>query len=121
MSKRKLVILISAILSSVVTNQTIAGDGTPEFVLINRTGFPIWYLFVKQPGVDYWSGDILNGVLGNDASTKVKLNSKACKWDIQIQYFGGDSATWKNVDTCAMNVMTVTWNSADNKYSAKGQ
>ncbi len=68
--------------------------------LINRTGTPLYGLFLAPSGSGSWSGDLLGGVrldMGEGIDLAFPWGARAIWWDLRVENRQGQSVEWKNI------------------------
>lgn len=85
---------------------TPAGDGGEAssdrtvVELINRTGTPLYGLFLAPSGSGSWTGDLLGGVrldTGEGVDVAFPWGARAIWWDLRVENRQGQSVEWKNI------------------------
>jgi hypothetical protein len=93
--------------------------GRLDFTLVNRTGYTLDRIHVKESNSKNWGGNILEGDLEDGYQTKVTFNATATAdiWDLKVHYKGYDessinSPVWTNIDLTKYNQLTLHWDAA---------
>jgi hypothetical protein len=89
-----------------------ARAGQQDFALVNRTGYQIDEVYVSRSSSRQWGGDIM-GTDALDNGERVNVTFTApdgvCNWDLKVKYNDGDEATWKALNLCSINKVTLFW------------
>lgn len=113
-------------LGLVVAIATLAGSSSfaaddRNVTVVNGTGYGIKFLGFNNPGDNDWSDNELGKVLTDGESVYVKFNNadKGCKWNIRIDWSdpGYPGVLWRNIDLCAVDVLTLKYDRATNTTS----
>ena len=88
---------------------SVAFAGAQDFVLVNNTGFPIYYVNVSPASSDNWQNDILGSqVLMNGESIRVNFGAGNTQyWDIQAIFEDGSAIAWYNIDLLSTYQVTL--------------
>ncbi|MFG1398409.1 hypothetical protein [Roseixanthobacter pseudopolyaromaticivorans] len=91
-------------------------------MLVNNTGYDISHVYVSPTKSDEWEEDVLGkDILEDGDSWKIKFSrsTRTCKWDLKVVYDDDDStATWKNIDLCTVEKITIKYNRKSDTTSA---
>ena len=90
----------------------VARAGQQDFELANKTGYQIDEVYVSRTTSRNWGRDIMGrDALGNGESANVTFTAPdgVCNWDLKVKYNDGDEATWKALNLCEINKVTLYW------------
>src|SRR4051794_13439439 len=77
---------------------------SPDFVLVNSTGYTISEVYLSRPNNDSWGKDIMGqGELDDGEGAKITFDTDACRWDLKVVYDDDDTSVWRNVNLCRIN------------------
>ncbi len=86
--------------------------GNQDFSLLNRTGYQIDEVYVSRATSRNWGEDVMGkDALEDGHSVKITFTApaSACSWDMKVKYNDGDEATWKGLNLCNTNKVTLFW------------
>ena len=88
---------------------SVAFAGAQDFVLVNNTGFPIYYVNVSPASSDNWQNDILGSqVLMNGQYCQVNFPTNGVQyWDLQATFEDGSGLAWYNIDLLSVAQVTL--------------
>ncbi len=88
---------------------SVAFAGAQDFVLVNNTGFPVYYVNVSPASSNSWQNDILGSqVLGNGQYVQVMFPTNGVQyWDLQAVFEDGSSLAWYNIDLLSVAQVTL--------------
>ena len=88
---------------------SVAFAGAQDFVLVNNTGHPIYYVNVSPASSDNWQNDILGSqVLPNGSYCQVQFPTNGVQyWDIQATFEDGSAIAWYNIDLLSTYQVTL--------------
>ena len=88
---------------------SVAFAGAQDFVLVNNTGFPIYYVNVSPASSDNWQNDVLGSqVLPNGSYVQVMFPTNGVQyWDLQATFEDGSSLAWFNIDLLSVAQVTL--------------
>jgi hypothetical protein len=92
---------------------TPAQAGQQDFVILNKTGYPIEEVYVSASSKDEWEEDVLGrDILPAGERTKISFSSdeNACLWDLKVVYEDGEAAEWQGVNLCEISVVALSYN-----------
>ncbi|MBQ7516749.1 MAG: hypothetical protein IJS96_10755 [Schwartzia sp.] len=75
--------------------------GPQDFVLVNNTGRPIYYLNVSPADAKEWMPDILGSKVlmeGEKANVTFQGMDGVKLWDLQAEFEDGSSIVWYDID-----------------------
>lgn len=115
--------LCSAVTAAVLMLSSGAwAQGKQDFTLENQTGYDISHVYVSPSASDKWDEDVLGqDVLEDKAEVDIAFDraEKTCKWDLMVTYADDNSNSfWRNIDLCAVSVITIRYNRATDKSTA---
>lgn len=101
------VLVLAAML--VMAYASVAFAGAQDFVLVNNTGYPIYYVNVSPSGTSDWEEDILGStVLMSGESVQVNFGAGSTQyWDIQATFEDGSGLAWYNIDLLSTYQVTL--------------
>ena len=91
---------------------TVAGAGTQDFVLVNRTGVEIYRLFISETSNDDWEEDVLGqDVLPDGGRLPITFSGRsACFWDMMVTDREDSSITWSGINLCETSTVILVCN-----------
>jgi hypothetical protein len=101
---------------------TPAHAGQQDFVILNKTGYPIEQVYISASSKDDWEEDVLGrDILAAGERTKISFSSDedACLWDLRVVYEDGEAAEWDGVDLCEISVVALSYNRKTGETSAE--
>lgn len=101
-------LLSAVILASASVGAAYAGD--QDFVLVNNSSRQVDSVFVSKVSSNSWEEDVLGrGVLAPRGSITIRFNNRerACRWDMKVKYHGGGEDSWRNINLCSTNRVTL--------------
>lgn len=108
---RAMIVSSVAVLMGSITlvgpDKDAGAQAVQDFILENRTGYPIEEVYVARPNSKIWGRDILGeGFLENGTrkTVRFKPETNACQWDIQVKYDDGTVVEWAT----AFNLCTIS-------------
>ena len=115
----KLLFSITLLLCSVAA---VAKDA--DFVLKNRTGYRIDEVYVAVTASNKWGKNIMQtGSLRDGHYVKIVFpqGNGACNFDIKVKYDDGDVSSWKDVNLCKYQAISLYWNRKAQTTRAVGE
>ena len=101
-----------------------ARAASQDFGLVNRTGFEIESLYLREAGADRWGNNVL-GIesLGPGGRVHVAFarSEQGCGWDLMVRYRNEDTAVWPHVDLCAIRTIALFWDRVTGLTVAKAE
>ena len=76
-----------AIMLALLTAACLAGE--QDFILVNRTGYPIYSVYVSPHNADDWEEDIMGmNVLPNNSQVRVRFSREEDTeyWDLRVDF-----------------------------------
>jgi hypothetical protein len=111
--------LLIPALASFAFSAAPARAESPDFTLVNSTGYTISEVYVSRPNNDDWGKDVMGkNELDDGEGAKITFNTDACRWDLKVVYDDDDTAVWGNVDLCKIRKLTLFWDKAAGKTRA---
>jgi hypothetical protein len=112
---RRLLALVAVVLFAAATHHARAES--PDFVLVNSTGYSISEVYLSRPKSNSWGNDVMGkGSLEDGNGVNITFNTDACVWDLKVVYEEDDStAVWNNVNLCRISKLKLFWDSAAEK------
>ena len=116
--------MLRSLTADAIASLTLAVCGsayaeTPDFVLVNSTGYTISEVYVSRPNNNSWGNDVMGQEsLDDGASVKITFNTDACSWDLKVVYDDDDTAVWGNVNLCKIQKLTLYWDKKTEKTRA---
>ena len=101
---------------------TPAHAGNQDFVILNKTGFPIEQVYVSASAKDEWEEDVLGrDILPAGERTKISFSSdeNACLWDLKVVYQDGESAEWQGINLCEFSIVALSYYRKTGETSAE--
>lgn len=102
-----------------VSGASFAGDA--DFILSNRTGYPLDQVYVSPTHKNNWGRDRLgSNQLANNAWRKFTFgDTKNCVQDIKVVFADDDSEVeWEGFDLCELEKITLRYNRKTGDVSA---
>ena len=83
--------------------------GPQDFVLVNNTGYPIYYVNVSPSNSDSWEEDIMGAdILQNGDAVRISFNvGNQQYWDIQAVFEDESSISWYKIDLLQASQVTL--------------
>ena len=116
MTVQRIALAAAAFLCSLTA---VAGDA--DFLLVNRTGYPIREIYLGPVHQTVWGPDRLGkAVLGNNQQKQFKLGKWAdCLQDMMVVFDDDESEiTWESIDLCELHKITLRYNRKSREVSA---
>ena len=110
---KKSLLVLAVFLGLVFFAQSQSNAQALTFKIVNNTGVTLNNLYVTPSETTTWGNDILPQSMF-DAGSTVTVTIPAdygttCKFDIKITDVPGNYVYFKNVDACALKVLTIHW------------
>src|ERR1700712_1949534 len=65
----------------------VYAQSSPDFTLVNSTGYTINEVYVSRPKNDSWGNDVMGkDALEDGKNVKITFNTDACTWDLKVVY-----------------------------------
>jgi hypothetical protein len=115
---------VSSPASSPASAASPAGNETLDFVLVNKTGYPIKGLYVGPTGTGDWAkeDEILKGkefATGTELPIKFHPKATAPKWDIMVDWSDGSGRVeWLGLKLSEIEKVTLIYDKDKDKTSA---
>ena len=106
---------------SVLAASGAAIAGEADFTMVNRTGYSIREVYISAARRNNWGNDRLgDGVLDNNRSKLFRFSDRAsCRQDLMVVFDDdGSKVTWKDVDLCEINKISLKYNRSTRTVSA---
>ncbi len=106
---RKLFIL-SMMLLLMVALSSVAFAGEQDFVLVNKSGVDIHYVYICPHTAKDWGDDVMGrDILKNGESVKIvfRPGTKSTYWDIQVEDMQGNTLEWENFNLKEISKITL--------------
>lgn len=111
-----------AVAALLLLSPGVWAQGKQDFTVDNQTGYDISHVYVSPTDSQNWGEDILGqDVLENNAEVDIEFDraDNTCKWDLMVTYADDNSNSfWRNIDLCAVSVITIRYNRATDKSTA---
>ncbi len=101
-------IFLAVLMMTVAIGTAFAGP--QDFVLVNNTGRPIYYLNVSPADAKEWMPDILGSkILENGDKARVTFQGMdgVKLWDLQAEFEDGSSIVWYDIDLYSYRGITL--------------
>jgi hypothetical protein len=111
--------LIAAILGLLLPATVSAGDA--DFTLVNGTGYDLREVYISPTNRNNWGRDRLgDGILENNKSRLFTFSDNAnCVQDLKVVFDDDASvSTWKGLDLCEINKLTIKYNRSTDTVTA---
>ena len=98
--------------------------GAQDFTLVNQTGVEIDKVFISPHDKDDWEEDVLGqDTLPNGQSVEIKFHrdETAAEWDLRIEDKEGNGIEWENLDLLKISKLTLNYDAATKKATAKAE
>ncbi len=99
---------------SLIAFGATAHAGSQDFVLVNKAGAPIQFVYISPADDEEWGEDVLGSedVLDEDAETAITFegDDEVCVWDIKADFeekYEPDVAIFHDIDLCKANKVTI--------------
>lgn len=103
----------------VTSSPSFAADA--DFVLVNRTGYPLDQVYVSPANKKSWGRDRLGSYqMANNTSRKFTFgDTKNCIQDIKVVFADDDSEVeWEDFNLCELDKITLRYNRKTGDVSA---
>ena len=112
--------LLFSTVAAVALSVAAAGHAraeSPDFKLINATGYTISEVYLSRPKSGGWGKDVMGRKSLEDGDgVNITFNTDACTWDLKVVYEEDDStAVWSSVNLCSISRLKLFWDSAAEK------
>ena len=101
-----------------------ARAASQDFGLVNRTGFEIDSLYLREAGADRWGNNVL-GIESLSRGGRVHVafarSEQGCAWDLMVRYRNQDTAVWPHVDLCTVRSVALFWDRVTGLTVAKAE
>lgn len=112
--------IVTAIFGTILAAPAaLAGDA--DFMVVNKTGYPIRSIHIAPAKSDDWGQDRLgNGILENNKARLIKFSNKAkCKQALNVTFDDdGAEVEWEEFNLCEINKITLKYNRKTGDVSA---
>ncbi len=98
--------------------------GAQDFTLVNATGVEIDKVYISPHDADDWEEDILGkDTLPSGQSVEIKFSREetAANWDLRIEDKEGNGIEWENLDLLKISKLTLNYDQATKKATAKAE
>ncbi|HWS88970.1 MAG TPA: hypothetical protein VN282_18495 [Pyrinomonadaceae bacterium] len=105
-------------------NSNTSSAAAQDFTLVNETGVEIDKVYISPHDADDWEEDILGkDTLPSGQSVEVKFNraETAANWDLRIEDREGNGIEWENLDLLKISKLTLNYDAATKKATAKAE
>jgi hypothetical protein len=95
-----------------------------DFTLVNETGVEIDKVFISPHDSDDWEEDILGkDTLPTGQSVEIKFDrdETAAKWDLKVEDKQGAAIEWTELDLLKISKLTLHYDAATKKATAKAE
>jgi hypothetical protein len=101
--------MILGVAASLVAGSTFAADA--DFMLVNKTGYSIRQIYISSENNDWGNNRIdPSATLENNRLRFVKFSDKAsCKRDVKAVFDDATEATWKGLDLCKVDKLSLKY------------
>ena len=105
----KRVLALFAALGILLALSAAACAGPQDFILVNNTGYPIYYVNVSPSNSNNWEEDIMGSdILPNGAAVRINFNvGNQQYWDIQAIFEDESSIAWYEIDLLQASKVTL--------------
>ena len=110
--------------SPAASNANTSSSGAQDFTLVNETGVEIDKVFISPHDVDDWEEDVLGkDTLPSGQSVEIKFSrdETAANWDLKVEDKEGNAITWENLDLLKISKLTLNYDAATKKATAKAE
>ena len=93
-----------------------------DFTLVNQTGVEIDKVYISPHDADDWEEDILGkDTLPSGQSVDIKFHRSetAADWDLRIEDKEGNAIEWENLNLLKISKVTLNYDQATKKATAK--
>lgn len=113
--------MILTVAASLGAGSSFAGDA--DFWLVNKTGYSIREIYISAAHTSGWESDQLgmSAMLETDNSRFVKFSDRAsCKRNMRVVFDDdGFEMVWVGLDLCKIDKLSLTYDRATMKVSAR--
>ena len=105
-------------------SNTTSSAAAQDFTLVNATGVEIDKVFISPHDSDDWEEDILGKDTlpsGQSVDIKFSRNETAANWDLKVEDKEGNDITWENLDLLKISKLTLNYDAATKKATAKAE
>jgi hypothetical protein len=98
--------------------------GAQDFTLVNATGVEIDKVYISPHDADDWEEDILGKdtlPTGQSVDIKFSREETAANWDLRIEDKEGNAIEWENLDLLKISKLTLNYDQATKKATAKAE
>ncbi len=102
--------MILGVAASLAAGASFAADA--DFMLVNKTGSAIRQVYVSGAQKDQWGDNRIDAtsVFENNKLRFVKFSdAAACKRDVKAVFEDASEATWKNIDVCSVDKLSLRY------------
>lgn len=104
--------IIAAALAATAWAAT-AWAATQDFVIVNKTGYPIEQVYVSASKEESWEEDVLGrDILPNRERVKIEFDGEAdaCLFDLKVVYADEETAEWAGINLCQVSTVILSYN-----------
>ena len=104
------VVLCFTLLALMLSFTTVAFAGQQDFVLVNKSGVDIHYVFISPHDYDDWGEDVMGrDILENGDSVKIvfRPGTKATYWEIRVEDMRGNILEWERFNLKEISKITL--------------
>ena len=108
--------------SPAASNANTSSAAEQDFTLVNETGVEIDKVFISPHDADDWEEDILGKdtlPTGQSVDVKFSREETAAQWDLRIEDKEGNGIEWENLDLLKISKLTLNYDAASKKATAK--
>lgn len=89
---------------------SVAFAGPLDFVLVNKTGVDVYYVYISNSSNDNWGDDVMDDdILPDGGSVTIRFPGKqgGALWDIRVENEDGDPLEWYEFDLKSISKITL--------------
>ena len=108
--------------SPAASNANTSSAAAQDFTLVNETGVEIDKVYISPHDADDWEEDILGKdtlPTGQSVEVKFSRDETAANWDLRIEDKEGNAIEWENLDLLKISKLTLNYDAATKKATAK--
>lgn len=104
-------------------------NATLDFELVNKTGYSLSGLYLSPSNADDWGYNILEEIIDDGDAVEISFSpdAKSAKWDLRADWLMSDEEEeqeyvyWTGLSLDEITTLTLYYNKATNKTSAKAE
>lgn len=116
------ILTLAAAAAFLITSGTALAQSKQDFRLTNKTGYTIEKVYVAPSKSTDWEEDVLGqDTLSNGDWVNISFPKKnaTCMYDLKVVYDDGSPVEWYNFNLCEISKISIFYNKAEDKTSAR--